>query len=369
MRAGSYYETFKGEQLKAAAELTLHGLGGLAVGREALEAYAFGVEGRPSDARLHTSVAGVAFENPVIVGAGWDKKGRAIHGLYQLGFSGVEIGTVLPFAQTGNPRPRLWTINQDHSVGLNRLGFNSPGMERVGKYLQAAQPLPCPVGLNVGRNKIMPNEMAAWAHNQVIEHLGSCASYIVLGISSPNSPGLRGLQDKGPFRELVQAAREAMPAEQPLFIKIDSERTPAELDDMIEVMLEEKGDGFVATNTYMASDLKAKYGRRWANEAGGLSGADPDFRRRATGTVRHIYEAAGDRLAIIGVGAVGDTGAALEKLEAGASAVQVVTAIRPSLGRVAAQINRGLLDRIERDGASSIRDYIGAGTTRGVLAT
>lgn len=366
MTAQDRYETFKGEQLKTAAELTLQGLGGLAAGREALEAYAFGREGRIADVRLKTSVAGVTFENPVIVGAGWDKKGRAVHGLYSLGFAGVEVGTVLPFTQTGNPRPRLWTINGAHSVGLNRLGFNSPGMEKVSDYLQAAQPMPCPIGLNVGRNKIMPNEMAAWAHAQVIEHLGSYASYVVLGISSPNSPGLRGLQDKGPFRELVQSAREIMPPRQPLFIKIDSERAPAELDDMIEVMLEEGGDGFVATNTYMASDLKAKYGARWAGEAGGLSGADPDFRKRATDTVRHIYEAAGDKLAIIGVGAVDDAEAALEKLEAGASAVQVVTAIRPSFGKVAARINHGLLERIERDGVNNIQDYVGTHTRRGV---
>lgn len=362
------YETLKGEQLKTAAEATLHAVGGVALGQKALETYVFGLEGRLTDPRLETEVAGVWLENPVLVGAGWDKKGRAVHGLYHLGFAGVEVGTVLPFSQAGNPKPRLWTIDQGHSVGLNRLGFNSPGMEKVAAYLEAGRPFTCPIGVNVGRNKIMPNEMAAWAHQEVIKHLGRYASYIALGISTPNSPGLRGLQDKGPFRELIQSAREVMPPGKPLFAKIDSERTKAELSNMMEVGLEEGLSGFVATNTYMASDLKAKYGPRWAREAGGLSGNDPEFRERATETIRFIYEEAGDHLAIIGVGAVGSDDAAIDKIGAGASAVQVVTAIRPSLGRVAADINRGLLERIERDGAQSIRDYIGVDTVRGVKA-
>lgn len=366
MSLAARYEIMKGEYLKAGAEISLQALGKLTIGQEMLETYAFGVHGRIEDERLRTKVAGVDFENPVTVGAGWDKKGRAVHGLYHLGFAGVEVGTVLPFSQQGNPRPRLWTISEDHSVGLNRLGFNSPGMDKVVDHLDAAQLLPCPVGINVGRNKITPNQHAAWSHAQVIQRLGAHASYITLGISSPNSPGLRGLQDKEPFRELVQEARDVMPPEKPLLIKIDSERTSTELDDMVEVLLEEGGDGFVATNTYMSNDLKARYGERWAREAGGLSGADPAFRFRATETVRHIYEAAGDKLAIIGVGGVDSADTALEKIKAGASAIQVVTAIRPSKGKVAADINRGLLRQMNCDGVESIKEYVGVETKRGV---
>lgn len=360
-------ETFEGEGLKTAAEISLHGLSQTHLGLNALERYAFGSEGRIIDSRLNAEVAGINFDNPVIVGAGWDKKGRAIHGLQALGFGGVEVGTVLPFAQPGNEKPRLWTINADHSVGLNRLGYNSPGMDKVEKYLKAGQPLPCNIGLNVGRNKIMPNEMASWAHEQVIKKLGSYASYIVLGISSPNTPDLRGLQDKAPFRELIQGAHSAMTEPKPLFVKIDSERSKDELDDMIEVALEEGVAGFVATNTYTGEDLKAKYGARWALEAGGLSGADPDYRHKATATVRHIYEAAGDKLTIIGVGGVDSAETTLEKIRAGASAVQVVTAIRPSRGKVAANINIGLVNKIEIDGAKSIQDYVGFDTSRGEL--
>lgn len=365
------YETLVGEGFKTVAENTLHLLGSTAAGRQLAEAYAFGMDGRIEDPALSTAVAGIEFENPVLVGAGWDKKGRAIHGLHALGFAGVEIGTVLPFAQKGNPRPRLWTIDTEHSVGLNRLGFNSPGVERVDGYLSAAQPLPCPIGINVGRNKRSPNEHADWAHQNVIGALAGYASYITLGISSPNTPGLRGLQDKGPFRELLQGAQAAIARTGkvlPLFVKIDSERTPAELDDMIEVGLEEGLSGFVATNTYMGSDLKAKYGERWADEAGGLSGADPDYQRRARATVRHIYEQAGDKLGIIGVGGIGSARLALEMIGEGASAVQVVTAIRPSKGKVAANITRGLSDFLDREGVANVRELIGANTQRGQKA-
>ncbi|MDB5170357.1 MAG: dihydroorotate dehydrogenase [Candidatus Saccharibacteria bacterium] len=362
------YEIMAGEGLKSAAERSLEIAGSSAVGRYLMELYASNGMGRTTDPSLHTEVSGVPLENPVIVGAGWDKKGRAIHGLYALGFAAAEIGTVLPFGQYGNEKPRLWTINQDHSVGLNRLGFNSPGDAVVDTYLQAAQPLPCPIGLNVGRNKTMPNETAAWAHERVIRRLGHYASYIVLGISSPNTVGLRGLQDKGPLRELIQSALAAMTEAKPLFIKIDSERSKHELNDMIEVGLEEGLSGFVATNTYMGSDLKAKYGIRWAREAGGLSGADPEYRKRATATVRHIHEEAGDKLTIIGVGGVDSAETALEKIKAGASAVQVVTAIRSTKGRVAEQINRELVKQIDADGMRSIRDYIGLDTKRGVKA-
>jgi dihydroorotate dehydrogenase len=364
-------ETIESEGLKTVAEQVLHQLGRSVVGEKLIESYAFGLGGRIEDERLHTDVAGIEFENPVHFGAGWDKKGRAVRGLYQLGFGGGDVGTVLPFSQYGSQKPRLWTIDSDHSVGLNRLGFNSPGDEVVDSYLEAASPLPCPIGINVGRNKRMPNEMAAWAHAEVIKRLGKYAAYVVLGISSPNTQDLRGLQDKGPFRELIQTAQYAMDENGkrvPLFAKIDSERSQGELDDMIEIMLEEGGAGFVATNSYMGSDLKAKYGARWGQEAGGLSGADPDYRELATRTVRYLYEQAGDRLTIIGAGGVNSGVAALDKIMNGASAVQVVTAIRPSRGKVAAQINRELCQAMDRSGVRCIKDLVGASTDRGAKA-
>jgi dihydroorotate dehydrogenase len=264
------YETFKGEGLKTGAERSLQLLGGVAVGRFMLEHYAGGLHGRIEDPRLAVTVAGIEFDNPLIVGAGWDKKGRAIHGLYHLGFAGVEVGTVPPLGQSGEPQPRLWTIDKHHRVGLNRMGFNSPGKNVIEDNLAAAWPLPCPIGLNVGRNKITPNERAADDHDKVIRQLGDFANYIVLGISSPNTPGLRELQRKEPLTELILRAKDAQPLSLqrrlPVFVKIDPDRTEQELHDIIEAALEAGAAGIVAANTSQREEFKAAYGERWRPE-------------------------------------------------------------------------------------------------------
>lgn len=362
------YETFVGEQLKSGAELSLSMLGASDIGQSILEAYAFGSEGRIVDPRLQTNFGDIDLENPVMFGAGWDKKGRAVKGLNALGFSGGDVGTILVFDQKGNPKPRLWTIDDNHSVGLNRLGFNSPGMEVVRSYLDKTGPVDFPIGANVGKNKLMPNKMAPWAHAEVIKYLGGRVSYIVLGLSSPNTPDLRALQDKGPLRDNIQASFEAMGGVLPLWLKIDSERSEGELDDIMEVAIEEGVTGLVACNTYMGSDLKGKYGLRWREEAGGLSGADDEYRARTTSVIRRIYEQAGDELDIIGAGGVSDAMTAIDKMRAGASAVQVVTAIRPSKGKVAANIIRGMVEYMDEEGWDKVTDLIGVDTDRGSKA-
>lgn len=221
----------------------------------------------------------------------------------------------------------------------------------------------------MGKNKDLPNSYAPWAHANVIEYLYPYASYFVLGISSPNTANLRDLQGKEALRENTQASFEAMErvgTRKPLWYKIDSERTPDQLEDMIEVAIEESAAGFIACNTYMGSDLKAKYGARWAEEAGGLSGADPDYQERTTKVVRFIYEAAGNKLDVMGVGGVNSAEQALDKIMAGASAVQVVTAIREQRGRTAAIVNKGLQGYMRREGVNNIQELIGADTQRGV---
>jgi dihydroorotate dehydrogenase len=360
------YETFAGEGLKSVAEASLHSLGELAIGRKLLETYAAGPRGRIEDERLGTEVAGIAFENPLIVGAGWDKKGRALAGLYQLGFAGAEVGTVLPFAQPGNPKPRLWTIDADHGVGLNRLGFNSPGMAVVKANLEAAGPLAFPIGLNVGRNKDTPNEQAAEAHAAVIAELGHFASYVTLGLSSPNSPGLRELQEPKYLEHLIVTAREAMSAPKPLFIKIDGDRADKEILNGVSLLAEMGVDGIVAINTSTNAAWKGRYGRRWEQESGGLSGNDSAYRSRANQVIRLIYEEYGNDLEIIGVGGVGNTSHLMDKMCAGASAIQIVTAIRPSWGRVAARINRELLATLEKYQMTSVKELIGVQTKRGL---
>jgi dihydroorotate dehydrogenase len=369
--ARNQIETMQGETLKSAAEMGLQLLGDNVPGAVLLDLYAHGVPGRIENPALHTTVAGLEFDNPVQFGAGWDKRGRALLGLYHLGCSGGELGTVLPFGQYGNPKPRLWTINDDHSVEFNRLGFNSKGREAVQEQLDKLGPLPFPLGISVGKNKIMPNELAPWAHADVVGGLYEYAAYFVHAISSPNTPDLRMLQGKGFLRDILQESNEKMESlggRKPSLIKIDAERTPSELDDMIEVALEEGAAGFVACNTYMGSDLKAAYGERWAHEAGGLSGDDPRYRALANRTIRYIYEQAGDKLEIIGAGGVKDTATAVKKIENGASAVQVLTAIRSTKGRVAGNINRGLLVAMRQRGVSNVSELVGTSTDRGVKA-
>lgn len=360
-------EIIRGEGLKSAAEIALWGLGKFAAGEKALEFYAHGLEGRIDDPALHTTVAGVTFDNPVMVGAGWDKKGRAIRGLYHLGFSAVEVGTVPLFGQPGNLKPRIGTVGKNHSVGWNRLGFNSPGSEAVDRYLEAQTPYPCPVGINVGKNKLMPEDQSPWAHGEVVRNLYDRADYFVFNPSSPNTPGLRDLQQTMPLRAHVKAMRQAMMergAMKPLFVKISPDMTMTELYELIDVCVEEGVDGIIATNTTTNEKIKNHYGLK--DMPGGLSGNATAFREIALRMTIEIYERAGDELEHIGVGAVSTAEHAIERMLGGASLVQVVTGIREHNGRVAAQINRGIQEWMGQHGVKNIQEIIGAGTKRGV---
>jgi dihydroorotate dehydrogenase len=371
MNLQTHYEIAKGEQLKSAAEVMLHQMGRQALGRKALELYAFGLGGRIVDPALHTEIDGIHLENPIIVGAGWDKKGRAVLGLHALGFSAVEVGTVPLFGQYGNDKPRLWTIDKGHSVGMNRLGFNSIGAEGVDKNLGQHGEIDFPLGINLGLNKLMPIQQAAWAHAAVLKHVYSYASYIALGISSPNTAQVRGLQRKQPLTEVTIAVQEAMTqlgVVLPLYYKIDGDQSQQQIHELLEVAVENNVNGIVAINSTNDTAIKAKYGQRWANEAGGLTGADEDYRRKATETVRFIHEESGDKLTVMGVGGVDSAATALEKIKAGASVVQLVTAIRPSWFKVAAHINRGLVEQMQHDGVRNIREYVGVDTVRGAKA-
>lgn len=370
-RLRSDIEILQGETFKTVAELALHGLAKRRAGERLISYYAFEGEPRLQHPSLHTEVAGIHFENPITVGAGWDKKGRAIRGLYNLGFSGVEVGTVPLFGQPGNPKPRLWTIDKEHSVGLNRLGFNSPGSEVIERNLQTQLPLPCPIGINVGKNKLMPDEMSPWAHAEVVRRLYSYANYFVFNPSSPNTPGLRNLQQRIPLHAHIQAMQEAMDekgARKPLFVKIAPDLTLSEIDQVVAVAIETGIAGLITVNTTIDKVMKAKYGPRWAEEAGGLSGNDWEYRMMSSVIIRYIYELyerAGDALEIIGVGGVHDLEGTIEKMLAGASLIQVVTGIRSTRGRVAAQINTQLVEWMERHKVANVKELIGGGTTRG----
>lgn len=360
------YETLVGESLKTGAERTLHTLGSFEAGRWLLERYAFGQEGRIVDPRLQTTLAGIVLEHPTTVGAGWDKKGTAIVGLHSIGAAGTEVGTVLSFGQPGSDRPRLWTIDSSHEVGLNRMGFNSPGKQAVRKNLDAHATIPGVLGINVGKNKDLNDIHSPYYHASVVEAFNDIADYFVFNPSSPNTEGLRALQQSEPMRDHMQAILEA--AQKPVFVKFAPDLPYADLDRSLEVVIEEGGVGAIFTNTSNNEDLKQQYGERWGREMGGISGNDARYRAMATSMLRHAYEEYGDRLELVGVGGVHDAATALEKIEAGATAIQVVTAVRPSYGKVFAQITRGLVEFMDREGVGNVQQLVGIDTKRGVKA-
>lgn len=317
---------------------------------------------RFSDERLAVAVGGVEFDNPVMVGAGWDKAGRAVRGLHQLGFSGVEVGSVLQYPQPGNDKPRQFMLGP--GVGLNRLGFNSPGQEVVAQNLKRYRDSGIPVGISIGKNKEVEPKDASEAHAAVVSRLYDYAAYFAINVSSPNTPGLRALQDKGPLTEIVQAVNSAMDemgGRKPLFVKIAPDLTNEAVNDVITVVVDNGLTGIIATNTTVNPDIKAKYGEMWRGEAGGLSGNDEDFRKMATEKVAHIYRETNGQIEIIGVGGVNNAETALEKIRAGARLAQVVTGIREVGTTLPGRINRGLAEYLDQRGISSINDIVGAG--------
>jgi dihydroorotate dehydrogenase len=303
---------------------------------------------------------GVEFDNPLVVGAGWDKAGRAVKALWQLGFAGVEVGSVLAHPQPGNPKPRQFMLTSD--VALNWLGFNSPGMKAVAKNLDRYKGSEIPIGISIGKNKAVDVKDAPEAHAVVAKRLYDYASYFAINVSSPNTPGLKKLQDKGPLTDIAQAVNQAMDemgVRKPLFVKVAPELTYEAINDVIEVAIDNGLTGIIAANTTEDAEIKAKYGERWRNVTGGVSGNDDDYRKMATEKISHIYREAGDRLEIIGVGGIKDTETALEKIKAGAKLLQIVTAIRGEGTTVAGRINRGLVEYMETEGIKNLSEIVG----------
>jgi dihydroorotate dehydrogenase len=315
---------------------------------------------RFTDERLNVVLGGVKLDNPVVVGAGWDKAGRAVKALCTLGFSGVEVGTVVAYPQEGNPKPRQFMLAP--GVALNRLGFNSPGMETVAHNLERYKESGIPIGISLGKNKEVAVEDIPQAHATVAEKLYASAAYFAINVSSPNTPGLRALQDKKPLTDIVQAVNETMDrmgGRKPLFVKIAPELSHEAVGDVIDVVLDNGLTGIIATNTTINPDIKAKYGERWRNEAGGLSGDDPDYRKLATEKVAYIYRETKGKIDIIGVGGVKDAQTALEKIKAGAKIVQVVTGIRGEGTALPGRINRGIVSYMEKEGVKNIQELVG----------
>lgn len=302
---------------------------------------------------LHRPVRafGLEFPNAVGMAAGFDKNARAWPAAAALGFGHVEIGTVTALGQPGNPPPRLFRYPEQAAV-INRMGFNNEGSAAVAARL-ATQPgvghRRIPLGINLGKSKITPNEAATEDYLASFRRLADYADYLVVNVSSPNTPGLRALQDERPLRELLGAlsaenraravAGSAASGRKPLLLKIAPDLSWAQIDAALGVIAEFGLDGIIATNT----TLERPGAFADVGQAGGLSGAP--LRRRSTEIVGYIAKSTGGRLPIVAAGGVADPAGAAEKMDAGASLVQVYTGMIYEGPFLPARLARALAER------------------------
>ncbi|MDA0728913.1 MAG: quinone-dependent dihydroorotate dehydrogenase [Bacteroidetes bacterium] len=288
------------------------------------------------------TVAGLTFPNRVGLAAGFDKDARWLDALAMLGFGFVEIGTLTPRAQAGNPHPRLFRLIEDRGI-LNRMGFNNEGLVAAAGRL-VRRPMGLVVGGNIGKNKITANDKAVEDYLACVDGLHAHVDYFVVNVSSPNTPGLRELQDKEPLSRLLRAvvARNRMhPGKRPVFLKIAPDLTDGQLDDIVDIVLAEEVDGVVATNTTVSREGLATSAEQVADMGpGGVSGVP--VRARSTEVVRYLALKSGGRFPIVGVGGVDSPESAREKLDAGASLVQIYSGMIYEGPGLAARLVNGL---------------------------
>lgn len=324
----------------------------------ALTALRFGLSptaGTVTSTRLRTNLAGMALANPVGLAAGFDKNATALRPLSRSGFGFIEVGAATPRPQPGNPKPRLFRLSEDRAV-INRFGFNNDGMQAIAARL-SERPREAIIGLNLGANKDSENRAADFA-----TVLATCAAHLdfaTVNVSSPNTEKLRDLQGKDALSALlagVMSTNAAMDRPIPIFLKIAPDLTDAEIADVAEVALTSGIDGLIATNTTLDRHGLTSAHR---DEKGGLSG-QPLF-EKSTRVLAQLYRATEGKLPIIGVGGVASAEDAYAKIKAGASAVQLYSAlVYHGLGLVP-QIAEGLDALLKRDGYATVAEAIGTG--------
>ncbi len=315
---------------------------------------------------------GLRFAHPVGLAAGLDKDGRAIAGLAALGFSHVEIGTVTAEGQSGNPRPRLFRLPADQSV-INRMGFNNGGAEALRRRLlrdyaplghAGLRPV-CPLGINLGKSKATPLEQAVDDHLRSLALVGPWADYIVVNVSSPNTPGLRDLQEESRLRPLLRAVRrqlDRLRTGAPLLVKIAPDLASSSLDATVEAALEAGADGLILTNTTISRDglERTGAGRLAAIGAGGLSGAALASRAEAVlAQVARRLRRGPRPPPLIAVGGIDSVEAAWRRLCLGANLVQIYTALIYQGPGLVCRLARGLGHRLAQHGCGRIKDVVG----------
>jgi dihydroorotate dehydrogenase len=312
--------------------------------------------------RLATRLAGLELPNPLGLAAGLDKNARAVASLLAAGFGFVEVGAATPRPQEGNPRPRLFRLAEDRAV-INRFGFNNDGVAAIAARLAARAPGGV-LGLNLGANKTSADRAADFA--EVLAHAGPFIDFATVNVSSPNTERLRDLQGRAALADLlagVAAANAALPRPVALFLKIAPDLDDRELADVAEVALEAGIAGIVATNTTLARE---GLGSRHAGEAGGLSGR-PLF-RRSTVVLAKLHVMTEGRMPLIGVGGVGSAEDAYAKIRAGASVVQLYTALVYSGLGLVPRILEGLDGLLARDGFATVAEAVGTGRAEWLVA-
>jgi len=275
--------------------------------------------------KLHRNILGLTFENPVGLAAGFDKDAKLIDELSCFGFGFIEIGTLTPRPQLGNDKPRLFRLPKDKAL-INRMGFNNGGVAAAVARLKNRKARII-VGGNIGKNKMTPNEHAWDDYKNCYEALYQHVDYFVVNVSSPNTPGLRELQEKEPLRKLlanVYALNQQQSQPKPVLLKIAPDLTVSQLDDIVEILIQTKIDGVIATNTTIHREgLHTSASELAEIGAGGLSGGP--LTQRSTEVIRYLREKLGKDFPIIGVGGIMAPQDALEKIQAGADLIQIYT--------------------------------------------
>ena len=314
-----------------------------------------GPRGGRDDPILATELAGLSLPNPVGLAPGFDKDAEVFAPMLRAGFGFVECGTVTPKPQAGNPRPRLFRLNEDRAV-INRMGFNNRGLDAFGQRL--ARRGPGIIGANIGANKDSPDRVVDYVTG--LKRLWGKASYFTINVSSPNTPGLRALQTESALQDLLgrlAEARESLPAQgrAPLFLKVAPDLQGREVETIVETCVTYGLAGVMVSNTTVSRPALVS---EFAGEPGGLSGAP--LMELSTRMLGEFAQAAAGRLALVGVGGIGSGADAYAKIRAGAGAVQLYSALVFAGPGLVAQIKRDLAARLRADGFASVAEAVGA---------
>ena len=311
---------------------------------------------RPPDfpESLRSTVAGLEFPSPVGLAAGFDKNAEVPEHMLGLGFGFVEVGTLTPQPQRGNPKPRMFRLSEDRAV-INRLGFNNQGQAEAWLRLRECRHGRGIIGVNIGANKDSADRITDYVAG--VQAMSPVAKYLTVNISSPNTPGLRQLQDEGALRALLSAIGEARERNgPPIFLKVAPDLGEGEPDQIVRVAIQHKIDGIIVSNTTVSRpSLKSKH----RDEQGGLSGTP--LRALALKALRDFRAASGGQIPLIGVGGISSADDAWERIRAGANLVQLYTAMVYEGPGIARRIALGLAERLSQDGFANIAEAVATG--------